>query len=147
MGSRMVLLRLICLSEIRYPLRRGCCHQQGTAPCKDMTLALQATGITRRFQGVLAKDHVNFSLERGENGAGKSTLMNVLSDFYQPDEGEICIQDQPAKITRWDDHRSTFVNTNAAAPKSPSDQGGGKETGFLPNIRRAVEWVLFETNR
>ena len=31
-----------------------------------MTLALQATGITRRFPGVLANDHVNFSLERGE---------------------------------------------------------------------------------
>ena len=26
-----------------------------------MTLALQATGITKRFPGVLANDHVNFS--------------------------------------------------------------------------------------
>ncbi len=25
--------------------------------------------------------------------------MNILHGFYQPDEGEICIQDQPAKIT------------------------------------------------
>jgi hypothetical protein len=31
-----------------------------------MTLALQATGITKRFPGVLAKDHVNFSLERSD---------------------------------------------------------------------------------
>jgi simple sugar transport system ATP-binding protein len=45
-----------------------------------MTLALQATGITKRFPSVLANEHVNFSLERGkilallgENGAGKST--------------------------------------------------------------------------
>ena len=64
-----------------------------------MTLALQATGITKRFPSVLAGDHVNFALERGENGAGKSTLMNILYGFYQPDEGEICIQDQPVKIT------------------------------------------------
>ena len=71
-----------------------------------MTLALQATGITKRFPGVLVNDHVNFSLGRGEihallgeNGAGKSTLMNILYGFYQPDEGEICIQDQPVKIT------------------------------------------------
>jgi len=71
-----------------------------------MTLALQATGITKRFPSVLAGDHVNFSLERGEihallgeNGAGKSTLMNILYGFYQPDEGAICIQDQPVKMT------------------------------------------------
>ncbi len=71
-----------------------------------MTLALQATGIAKRFPGVLANDHVNFSLERGdihalldENGAGKATLMNMLHGFYQPDEGEIYIQDQPVKIT------------------------------------------------
>ncbi len=44
-----------------------------------MTLALQATGITKRFPGVLANDHVDFTLEKGEihallgeNGAGKS---------------------------------------------------------------------------
>jgi ABC-type uncharacterized transport system ATPase subunit len=53
---------------------------------KDMTLALQAIGITKRFPGVLANEHVNFSLERGEihallgeNGAGKSMLINILS--------------------------------------------------------------------
>jgi ABC-type uncharacterized transport system ATPase subunit len=31
-----------------------------------MTLALQATGITKRFPGVLANDHINFDLEKGE---------------------------------------------------------------------------------
>jgi general nucleoside transport system ATP-binding protein len=70
-----------------------------------MTIALQATGITKRFPGVLANDHVDFSLEKGqihallgENGAGKSTLMNILYGLYQPDEGEISINGVPTKI-------------------------------------------------
>jgi ABC-type uncharacterized transport system ATPase subunit len=71
-----------------------------------MTLALQAIGITKRFPGVLANDHVDFSLESGqihallgENGAGKSTLMNILYGLYQPDEGEIRVNGIPATIT------------------------------------------------
>ena len=71
-----------------------------------MTLALQATGITKRFPGVLANDHVSFTLQKGEihallgeNGAGKTTLMNILYGLYQPDEGEISINGSPTRIT------------------------------------------------
>jgi ABC-type uncharacterized transport system ATPase subunit len=61
-----------------------------------MTPVLRVNNATKRFPGVLANDHISFSLDQGEilaflgeNGAGKSTLMNILYGLYAPDEGEI----------------------------------------------------------
>ena len=68
-------------------------------------IVLEAREITKRFPGVLANDHVQFDLRRGEihallgeNGAGKTTLMNVLYGLYRPDSGEIAINGQPVSF-------------------------------------------------
>lgn len=67
---------------------------------------LEMKGITKRFPGVLANDHIDFDIKAGEvhallgeNGAGKTTLMNILYGVLQPDEGEIYIQGKKVRIS------------------------------------------------
>jgi len=66
---------------------------------------IRMTGITKRFAGVIANDHVDFDLHAGEihsilgeNGAGKTTLMKILSGMYQPDQGAVIVGEQPVQI-------------------------------------------------
>ncbi len=67
--------------------------------------AIEMLGITKRFPGVLANDHINLSVREnevhallGENGAGKSTLMSILFGSYDADEGIIKIRGKEVKI-------------------------------------------------
>jgi ribose transport system ATP-binding protein len=61
--------------------------------------------ITKTFPGVVALKDVSLEARAGEvlalmgeNGAGKSTLMKILGGAYEPDSGEIRIDDKPVQL-------------------------------------------------
>ena len=66
---------------------------------------LRVHNINKSFPGVKALDDVSFAVKKGtvhvicgENGAGKSTLMKIINGIYNPDSGEILIDEKPVKI-------------------------------------------------
>jgi ABC-type uncharacterized transport system ATPase subunit len=68
-------------------------------------LAVEMRDICKAWPGVVANDHVNLAVRKGEihalvgeNGAGKSTLMNILYGLVRPDSGQIRINGRVAYI-------------------------------------------------
>jgi branched-chain amino acid transport system permease protein len=60
---------------------------------------LQARGLTRRYGGVVANSHIDFTVRRGElrgvigpNGAGKSTFFKMLTCEVHPSEGRVLFE-------------------------------------------------------
>jgi general nucleoside transport system ATP-binding protein len=67
----------------------------------DATL-LEINGLTKAYPGVVANDHVSFSVRPGEvhallgeNGAGKSTLVKMIYGLVRPDDGRMTFAGAP----------------------------------------------------
>ncbi len=63
---------------------------------------LEVRGLTKRFGGLVANDHVSFAVAKGEilgligpNGAGKSTLFELVTGFEKPDAGAVLLAGRP----------------------------------------------------
>lgn len=73
--------------------------------------------ITKRFDDVLALDHVSAEIQNssvfgliGSNGAGKSTFLRILAGVLQPDEGSLLIDGQPVFENLDVKHRCFYIS-------------------------------------
>jgi ribosome-dependent ATPase len=69
---------------------------------EDMTPAIEAEGLTRRFGDFVAVDHVSFRIARGEifgflgsNGCGKTTTMKMMTGLLPVTEGSAKLFGKP----------------------------------------------------
>jgi len=58
--------------------------------------------VSKRFNGIVAVDDISFTVDRGQvvgflgpNGAGKSTTMRMITQYFEPDGGQIRLDDVP----------------------------------------------------
>ncbi len=70
--------------------------EESPSPAQSVPPVMDLKNITLRFGGVTAIKDISFDIREGEvraiigpNGAGKSSMLNVISGFYNPQEGEI----------------------------------------------------------
>ncbi|WP_255198408.1 ABC transporter ATP-binding protein [Halorarius litoreus] len=93
-------------------------QEQQTAPeiheganLSKPNVVLEVDGLKKAFGGLVATDDASFQVERGTitgligpNGAGKSTLFNLISGFYDEDDGTVRVNgadvtdDEPHEI-------------------------------------------------
>lgn len=64
-------------------------------------MVLKVENVSINFGGIKALDNISFELENGNitaligpNGAGKTTLFNIITRYYNQDEGNIYFKDQ-----------------------------------------------------
>src|SRR5450755_3053542 len=69
---------------------------------------IEARGLTKRYGGTLAVDHLSFSVEPGKitgflgpNGAGKTTTMRLILGLDRPSAGVVTINGKPFGNLAW----------------------------------------------
>ncbi len=117
---------------------------------------LRIDQISKRFGGVQALDSVSFELKQGQvlgvigpNGAGKTTLFNCLTGVFQPEQGQVQLNNpkrdlvgrRAETIVKWGISR-TFQNIRLFSGMSVLEHilvGGYTQTpyGFLSTVLRS----------
>ena len=80
---------------------------------QERTDKIVVKNLTKRFGDLTVLDDINFTVKEGEflvivgpTGCGKTTFLNLLSTLYEPTEGSIIIDGEPADPIK---HNISFV--------------------------------------
>ena len=113
------------------------------------TPAIAMRGITISFPGVLALDHVDFTLRRGEvhslmgeNGAGKSTLIKALTGVYPIDSGTIAVDGEERVFAATADAQAAGISTVYQEVNLCANLSVGENVmlGHEPRGRAGIDW-------
>ncbi|MBX9244602.1 sugar ABC transporter ATP-binding protein [Actinotalea ferrariae] len=115
---------------------------------------VQMRGITIRFPGVLALDHVDLTLRpgevhslMGENGAGKSTLIKALTGVYPVDGGTITVTGTDRTFASTADAQAAGISTVYQEVNLCPNLSVGENVmlGHEPRRRGVIDWRATHT--
>jgi len=98
-----------------------------TSMASDSDVTVKLIGVTKRYADVVAVDHVDLNVKKGEifgllgpNGSGKSTLLKMILSLVKPDSGSLNVLGIKAE-------------ENPVAIKA--------QTGYVPEVPRLYEFL------
>jgi len=115
----------------------------------EQPIKLRVSGIEKSFPGVKALSNIEFAVKKGtvhvlcgENGAGKSTLMKIINGIYQPDKGQIFIDEKPVKINNPMQARNLGISMIFQEMNFVSEMSVEENIflGRLPVTKFGVDW-------
>jgi ABC-2 type transport system ATP-binding protein len=107
-----------------------------------MTPAISVAGLSRRYRGQLALDHVSFDIEPdsitgllGRNGAGKTTLLRIIAGAEFPSAGGVTVLGASPVKSDALLHRMVFVREDQRYPDN-----GSVPAFQVKHALRAASW-------
>lgn len=116
-----------------------------------MTPVLQTRGLVKRFDGLLATDHVDLDLRAGEihaligpNGAGKSTLINQICGELAHDEGSILLEGQPIDALTAPQRAQQGIGRTFQIVQLIGEASVLDNVALVEQVRQGRTWRLFD---
>jgi ABC-2 type transport system ATP-binding protein len=113
----------------------------------DSAIAVRGRGLTKIFDNVVALDHVDVNVARGQihglvgpNGAGKTTLLGLMLGLAVADEGSLEILGTPAgRAAAVSDAVSGFVDGPGLYPALTAKQNLATLVSLRPEVGRTAD--------